>query len=90
MPLVKVGTRYQISIPKTLAEELALKPGDYVEVDRQGKKLVLIPKVVIDREDAWYWSKEWQKKEREADEDIKAGRVKRFKNVEDLIKDLNR
>jgi len=28
--------------------------------------------------------------EREADEDIKAGRVKTFKNVEDLIKDLNR
>jgi len=52
MPLVKVGTRYQVSIPKTLAEELALKPGDYVEVNRQGKKLVLIPKVVIDREDA--------------------------------------
>ena len=90
MPLVKVGTRYQVSIPKMLAEELALKPGDYVEVDRQGKKLVLIPKVVVDREDSWYWSKEWQKKECEADEDIKAGRVKRFKNVDDLIKDLNR
>ncbi|MCA9426818.1 MAG: hypothetical protein KC931_25845 [Candidatus Omnitrophica bacterium] len=28
-------------------------------------------------------------KEREADEDIRAGRVKSFDNVEDLIKDLN-
>lgn len=90
MPLVKIGTRYQVSIPKALAEALALKPGDYVEVDRKGKKLVLIPKAVIDREDAWFWSKEWQKKEREADEDIKAGRVKCFKNVDDLMKDLNK
>lgn len=89
MPLVKVGTRYQVSIPKALAEELALKPGDYVEVDRQGKKLVLIPKIVIDREDSWYWSKEWQKKEREADEALAKGDYKEFDDVEDLINDLN-
>lgn len=37
-----------------------------------------------------FWTKEqWEKAEREADEDIKAGRVKRFDSVEDLIADLH-
>lgn len=38
-----------------------------------------------------FWTEaEWEKAEREADEDIKAGRVKRFGSVEGLIADLHR
>ncbi len=29
----------------------------------------------IDTEQAWFWTQEWQTKEREADDDIAAGRV---------------
>lgn len=29
----------------------------------------------IDSEQAWFWTREWQAKEREADEDLAAGRV---------------
>ncbi|OGE25331.1 hypothetical protein A3C26_00690 [Candidatus Daviesbacteria bacterium RIFCSPHIGHO2_02_FULL_39_12] len=37
-----------------------------------------------------FWTKEqWEKTEREADEDITAGRVKRFDSVEELIADLH-
>ena len=90
MPLVKVGARHQVTIPKEIVEKLRLKSGDYVEVTLEDSKVVIVPKAIVDREDAWFWSKEWQEKEWEADEDIKAGRVKRFKNMEELIKDLNR
>ena len=45
-------------------------------------------KELIDEDDSWYWSEEWQQMEREADEDIKAGRIKSFENVEDLIREL--
>jgi len=40
-------------------------------------------------EQAYFWTSEWQKDEREADEDIKAGRVKRFSTAEELIADLD-
>jgi len=33
---------------------------------------------------AWFWSKEWQEKESEADEDIKRGRVTTIKNKSQL------
>jgi AbrB family looped-hinge helix DNA binding protein len=90
MPLVKVGARHQVTIPKEIVEKLRLKSGDYVEVTLEDSKVIIVPKAIVDREDAWFWSKEWQEKECEADEDIKAGRVKHFKNVEELIKNLNR
>lgn len=38
---------------------------------------------------AYFWTKEWQEGEREAEVDIKAGRVKTFNSLEDFFKDLN-
>jgi len=37
----------------------------------------------------YFWTSEWQEAEREADEDIKAGRTRRFSTAEELITDLN-
>lgn len=43
----------------------------------------------IDPEQAWYWTREWQAKEREADDDRAAGRVKRFETDEDFLRALD-
>jgi len=42
----------------------------------------------IDPEQAWFWTPEWQKGEREADEDIAAGRVTRYDSDEEFLKYL--
>lgn len=52
MPIVKVGRSRQVTIPKRLFEELELKEGDYVEVERKGNRLILTPKEMIDRDRA--------------------------------------
>lgn len=39
----------------------------------------------IDPEQAWFWTREWQEKEREADEDLAAGRGTTYENDDDLI-----
>ena len=39
---------------------------------------------------AWFWSDYWQKLEQEAQEDIDAGRVFCFDNVEEAIAELER
>jgi len=39
---------------------------------------------------AYFWTKEWQEAEREASEDIRAGRVKTFDTTEELIKELDK
>lgn len=47
----------------------------------------------IDPEQAWFWTREWQAKEREADSeadsDCAAGRVSRYDNDEDFLTALD-
>jgi hypothetical protein len=38
---------------------------------------------------AYFWTKDWQEGEKEADEDIKRKRVKDFKNAKGVIKHLH-
>ena len=52
MPIVKIGRSRQITIPKKLFDALALKEGDYVEVERRGNRIILTPKLLLDREEA--------------------------------------
>jgi hypothetical protein len=43
----------------------------------------------IDPEQAWYWTREWQAKECEADDDRTAGRVSRYESDEDFLTALD-
>ena len=43
----------------------------------------------IDPEQAWYWTREWQAKEREADDDRAAGQVSRYETDEDFLTALD-
>jgi len=49
-----------------------------------------MPKKLVDKSQAYFWTKRWQQGEREADEDIKAGRVKTFVSVDELIEELDK
>lgn len=39
---------------------------------------------------AWFWSEQWQEEKKEADGDIKAGRVTKVTNQKELISHLDR
>ncbi|MBI4303814.1 MAG: hypothetical protein HY665_05705 [Chloroflexi bacterium] len=56
-------------------------------VDKEGH-IVLTPKKLVDASQAYFWTEEWQKGERKADADIKAGRVKRFESAAAAVKYL--
>ena len=63
--------------------------GDLVDINVEEERAVLMPKKLVDKSQAYFWTRRWQKGEREAAEDIKAGRVKTFELVDELIKDLD-
>ena len=48
MPLVKVGSKHQVVIPKKVRDKLGVKPGDYVEIAFQKNQAVLKRKKVVD------------------------------------------
>lgn len=125
MPIVKIGPKHQVTIPKEVFDRLHLKPGDFLEATAQTGKVVMIPRQfsaeapapsltkkeqeilsqakekiehiqadilhsqgltkeeakvaskvgLIDPDQTWWWTEEWQKGEREAEKDIKEGRL---------------
>lgn len=81
--------RGQLTIPAEIREAIELKAGDILEFEIVDGRIVISPKLVIEPDQAWFWTKRWQEMEREADEDVTAGRVKLFDSVDDLIADLD-
>ena len=89
MELVKVKRNYQITIPHNLRRIIRLVVGDYVEVDIQGDTLVIRPVKVVHPDQEYFFTKEWQEKEAEAEQDIAEGKVVGpFENVRDAFKAL--
>ncbi len=84
----KVTRHGQVTLSASVRKELGIEEGDLVEVMVEDDRAVLVPKKLIDKSQAYFWTKEWQDAEREASEDIKAGRVKTFETVEELAEDL--
>jgi AbrB family looped-hinge helix DNA binding protein len=90
MPTTKVTRHGQITLPASVREQLGIEEGDIVEINVEEERAVLMPKRLVDKSQAYFWTKRWQKGEKEAAEDIKAGRVKTFNSVDELIKDLDK
>jgi AbrB family looped-hinge helix DNA binding protein len=90
MPTTKVTRHGQITIPASVRKRLGIEEGDLVEIEIDDEKAVLVPKKLVDKSQAYFWTRKWQEGEQEADEDIKTGRVKTFNTVDELIEDLDK
>ena len=90
MPMSKITRHGQVTLPASVRKQLGIEEGDLVEIEVEDERAVLVPKKLVDKSQAYFWTKRWQDAEREADEDIKAGRVKAFDSVDELIKDLDK
>lgn len=49
----------------------------------------LRPSIVVPVDQAWFWTERWQGMEREADDDVAAGRVDEFDTLETLVEALD-
>lgn len=89
--IMKISPQGQIRIPKKLMEKLGVEESDYVEVVLEEGHIVLKPRKLIDPSQGWYWTKEWQKKEAEADGQIEKGKLSpKFKSASEGIKWLKK
>ena len=67
---------------------VGIEEGEIVEINVEEERAVLMPKKLVDKSQAYFWTRQWQKAEKEASEDVRAGRVKTFELVDKLIEDL--
>ncbi len=82
-----------IRVPASTADKLANLGRAMLELAQELRQPLLTKTLVkpkkLPKDQEWFWSDEWQKGEREADEALARGEYKDFDNVEDLIADLH-
>jgi antitoxin MazE len=86
--LVDIKQKSQVTIPKDLVKKLNLKVGDKLEIEEEEGKLVITPVVVVPKDQAWFYSPEWQKKEQEVDQQKKEGKIRKAASKGELFKKL--
>ncbi len=86
MSLVKVKSKYQIVIPDEVRKKLHVEIGDTLDIEEKDGVLVAKPVVVIDKSQAYFWTEEWQRGEKEAEEAKRKGKFKEFDKAAEAIK----
>ena len=80
--------RGQITIPSEVRDAAHVEAGAVLECHVEDGRIVMTPKILVDADQAWFWTERWQAMERDADADFAAGRSASFATVEALLDDL--
>ncbi len=73
-----------------MRQGLGIEEGDFLEVRVRDGEIVLKVKKLVDKNQAWFWTERWQQGEKEAEEDIGAGRLHRFGSARKAVAFLHR
>jgi AbrB family looped-hinge helix DNA binding protein len=91
MATVKISPGGQVRIPKEIMEKLNVSTGDYLDFSLEEGNVSVKAKKLIDADQAFFWEKEWQAAERNAEKDIEEGNLSRvFTTAEDGISYLRK
>lgn len=88
--IIPVRKRGQLTLPASVRRKFNIGEGDVIEAETTSDGILLKPKKLIDASQAWFWSKEWQAGEKEAEHDIKSGKIKKYKDANELISKLSK
>ena len=83
--LVQVRKKAQVTLPQSVRCALNIEEGDFLDVRVQDGEVVLRVKKLVDKEQAWFWTRRWQQGEMEAEEDISAGRLHKFDSAGEAV-----
>ena len=88
--LVQVRKKAQVTLPQSVRQELGIEEGDFLDIQVRSGEIVLKVKKLVDKEQAWFWTNRWQQGEKEAEEDIRAGRVHNFPDTKKAVSFLHK
>ncbi len=89
MTLTRVRGKGQLTLPEEIRRAARVGQGDYLEVSVREGEIVMRPKKLVDAHQAWFWTDAWQAGEREASEDIAAGRTRRTASAAEFVDTLD-
>ncbi len=87
--LIQVRKKAQLTLPLSVRQKLGVEEGDYMDVQVRDGEVVLKLKKLVDKDQAWFWTKRWQQGEKQAEEDILAGRIHSFPDAKAAVTHLH-
>ena len=82
----KMARNGHLTIPRKIGKILNIEDGDVVRFSVEDNKIVIAPGVIVDKNQAYFFSERCQKEIRESDEEFKEGKHSSFTSVKDLKK----
>ena len=67
---IEVRNRNQVTLPKALAAKLQIHEGDLLEYSIEDGRIIITPKMLISKDQSWFWSKAWQQGEKEVQREL--------------------
>lgn len=84
MPIIRLGQRRQVAIPKEICDRLGLRAGDSVEVTRKRNSILVRPARLIDADDVL--TPEEEKLVLEGEKQLRRGEYVTLEQVENGLK----
>jgi antitoxin MazE len=88
--VMQVRRNFQVTLPSSVRKSLGIGVGDILDATVKDGRIVISPKKAVDAEQAWFWTKDWQEAEKEAETDLRSGKVKKYNSIKELIKGLDK
>jgi len=88
---LEIGDRRWRLSPTAIREAAGVYEGDFLTAEvRDDRTILLRPSRSVDADEEFFYTPEWQAAEREADEDIRLGRLSKPMSAEETIAELHR
>jgi AbrB family looped-hinge helix DNA binding protein len=88
--LITVRRNGQLTLPSEIRRGARIEPGDLLAAEVVEDGVMLRPRKLVDPAQAYFWTRRWQRGERDAQRDIASGRVRRFSSVEEAMAALKK
>jgi bifunctional DNA-binding transcriptional regulator/antitoxin component of YhaV-PrlF toxin-antitoxin module len=84
---VTIQSRGVVALPSELRKRMHLdEPGAQLELtEREDGVIEVRAQMAVPVAQRWFWTEQWQQREREAEADVAAGRVTQFEDAESFL-----
>ena len=88
--VIRVQKNKNVTLPMWVIRRFHVGPGDFLQLRETRDGILLKPGRLVDPSQAYFWTKEWQLGEQGVERERQRGKVKRFRSMKALVKDLDR
>ena len=84
----KVARNGQLTIPSKIRRIFHIREGDSLRFEIKDNQIVIIPVSIINRDQAYFFTKKWQKSIQQSEKAIEKGEYSVYHSAEELKKDI--